>query len=133
MPHEVEKRGSSLQYQFVAALVILILGLLMLVTWIVLYENYKSNGFSIPWWIWFFLGFGLALIIIAIIWLIIISYATSTRIHEQCDTICELRKREQESGRTFMNEDVPKRMTEAEEYPRPKTGPSQTFLSPRRY
>ena len=113
MPYE-EKASSSGQTQFILAIIVLLIGLFMLVTWIVLYSYYKDKGFSIPWWIWFFLGFGLALVLGGIVWLIIASYAMSSKLHKQCEEIWDLRKKHEHEE--VIREEGPGGTTERRQY-----------------
>ena len=93
MPHNPQhKNVSGYTIQTAVALVLFILGLMLLVIWAILYANRLSNNLSPEWWIWFFLGFGVALMIVGLIWLIIVQYMVGSAAHEMYEELCAHRE-----------------------------------------
>ncbi len=66
------------------AVFILLIGLLMFVIWIIVYQNRTSLDIPVEWWIWIILSFGLALMLIGVIWLVVLLYAASTKKKSCC-------------------------------------------------
>lgn len=93
MTHQVYCKGSaSYSVQTAIALILFILGLMLLVIWAILYSNRLSNNLSPEWWIWFFLGFGVALMLIGLVWLIIVQYMVGSRAQEMYEHMCDMEK-----------------------------------------
>ena len=88
MPHE--RSTSGLNVQTAIALVLFILGLMLLVVWAILYANRLANNLKPEWWIWFFLGFGLGLLLIGLVWLIIVQYMIGAKMHAMCDEFIQM-------------------------------------------
>lgn len=66
------------------AVFILLIGLLLFVIWIIVYQNRTSLDIPVEWYIWIFLGIGLFMMIVGIIWLIILLYSASTKKKSCC-------------------------------------------------
>lgn len=91
MTHESGRKNSSgYTVQTAIALILFILGLMLLVVWAILYANRLSNNLTPEWWIWFFLGFGVGLMIIGLIWLIIVQYMVGSKANEMYEELCRM-------------------------------------------
>ena len=66
------------------AVFILLVGLLLFVIWIIVYQNRTSLDIPVEWYIWIFLGIGLFFMMVGIIWLIILLYSASTKKKSCC-------------------------------------------------
>lgn len=109
------KNPSGYSVQTAIALVLFILGLMLLVVWAILYANRLSNNLQPEWWIWFFLGFGLALLIIGLIWLIIVQYIVGSKTHEMYEKLCQMEK--EPSSREFSLREPPSNSLPPRELP----------------
>ncbi len=110
MVHETHhKNPSGHSIQTAIALVLFILGLMLLVVWAILYANRLSNNLDPEWWIWFFLGFGVGLMVIGLIWLIIVQYMVGSKTAQMYEQLCCM-QREHEFG----EHELPHRHTAAE-------------------
>jgi len=91
MVHNVYHRNTSgYSIQTAIALVLFILGLMLLVVWAILYANRLSNNLPAEWWIWLFLGFGVGLMVVGLIWLIIVQYMVGSKAQEMYEHICHV-------------------------------------------
>lgn len=91
MVHNVYHRNTSgYSIQTAIALVLFILGLMLLVVWAILYANRLSNNLPAEWWIWLFLGFGVGLMVVGLIWLIIVQYMVGSKAQEMYEHICHI-------------------------------------------
>jgi len=91
MGHDAyHKNTSGYSIQTAIALVLFIVGLMLLVVWAILYANRLSNNLPAEWWIWLFLGFGVGLMVVGLIWLIIVQYMVGSKAQEMYEHICHI-------------------------------------------
>lgn len=97
MTHESgRKEPTGHTTQTSVSLILFILGLMLLVVWAILYSNRLSNNLDPEWWIWFFLGFGVFLLLIGLIWLIVVQYMVGNKAHEMYEEICHMERQRHE-------------------------------------
>lgn len=107
MTHNSSHRSmAGYQIQTAVALILFILGLMLLVVWAILYANRLGNNLNPEWWIWFFLAFGITLMIIGLIWLIIVQYIVGFKAQEMYEELYhyehgEMSKSEKEMHRSL--------------------------------
>lgn len=89
----VEDCGSGCSPCVAWAVTFLLIGLLMFVIWIIVYQNWTANDINVDYWIWIIMSFGLVFMLIGIIWLVVLMYSSSSR-RKNC---CEMHQKQQQS------------------------------------
>ena len=79
MPEEKCGTGNSYSAQIGWSVTILLLGLILLIIWIIVYQNRVNLNLNVEWWTWIIFSFGLFFILVGIIWLVIALYAYSCK------------------------------------------------------
>lgn len=100
MPGEHTSCNSQRGYgvQIAVSVFLLLLGILLFIIFIIPYQNRLQYKLPVEYWLWIFLGFGLFFILVGLIWLIIVLYASSS----QRRACCEMHEKQQ--YRSEMNE-----------------------------